>query len=84
MTNIEKHKEVFGFYPKTSRCPSEFCYECPLKDHSRERNCSTIKISEWWNSEYEESKAKVVCDECYKEVIPNKLVGMKGDKDIED
>ena len=55
-TNAEKYEEVFGFPPRTDKCPSEFCCKCPLKFYGIKRECHTIRIREWWNSEYKESE----------------------------
>lgn len=44
MTNAEKFKEVFGFEPDKSSCPTVWCIDCPL------RSCDSAL--EWWDSEY--------------------------------
>ena len=46
MTNAEKYKEVFGFFPEMEGCPTKNFSECPAYENNPfcERN--------WWLEEY--------------------------------
>ena len=47
MTNSEKFKEVFGFYPDTyCLIPKRVCFE---KD-----DCDECVFEDWWQQEYKE------------------------------
>ena len=48
MTNYEKYKEVFGFYPDKASCPAETCDICP--GHVEECLCNC----KFWDDEYKE------------------------------
>lgn len=49
MTNYEKYKEVFGFPPDTSNCPTNQCDICPGNDNFR---CASNV--NFWYKEYKE------------------------------
>ena len=46
MTNAEKYKEVFGFFPDLECCPTKNCSECP--SYAYNPNCN----NSWWLEEY--------------------------------
>lgn len=48
MTNAEKYKEVFGFFPDLDCCPTKLCSLCPA--YENQPNCE----SKWWLEEYKE------------------------------
>ena len=50
MTNSEKFKEVFGFYPDVVSCvlPSNICKT--QKDNA----CCNCLFDEWWSNQYKE------------------------------
>lgn len=54
MTNAEKYKEIFGFEPDMSACPTNNCKNCPRSDiRSICRNTDTLN---WWEEDYKENK----------------------------
>lgn len=58
MTNAEKYKEIFGFEPDTTSCPTEECGNCPLRHCTKMSEETGIKtsllIKAWWSGEYKE------------------------------
>ena len=48
MTNEEKFKEVFGFYPDYRGCliPAKVCHE--------QGDCDECVFEKWWDKEYKE------------------------------
>ncbi len=45
MKNIEKFKEVFGFYPADNQCISPSDFRCQLI-------CENCLYGTWWDDEY--------------------------------
>ena len=56
MTNAEKYKEVFGFYPSFTDCIcGDDCEKCPIdKGDLDYLSCIDEFKVDWWNSEYKE------------------------------
>lgn len=57
MTNAEKYKEVFGFFPDYGNCPADDCIECPCvrKDSMGNTLCyarESHTTYDWWQEEY--------------------------------
>ena len=54
MTNAEKYKEVFGFYPSFTDCIcNDDCEKCPIgKGNLDYLSCTDESKVDWWNSEY--------------------------------
>lgn len=54
MTNAEKYKEIFGFEPDMSACPTNKCINCP---HSGANSiCLEPEGTSWWEEDYKENK----------------------------
>lgn len=55
MTNAEKYKEVFGFYPSFTDCVCEMCEKCPIDNGNLDYlSCVDEHKIDYWNSEYKE------------------------------
>lgn len=58
MTNAEKYKEIFGFEPDISACPTNKCINCPRSVVTPGNNCicNDIDTPNWWEEDYMENK----------------------------
>ena len=55
MTNAEKYKEVFGFYPSFTDCICEMCEKCPIGAGNLDYlSCTDEFKVDWWGSECQE------------------------------
>lgn len=54
ITNAEKYKEVFGFEPEKTMCPTPDCGKCP----NRKYGFSCRGELKWWDIPFTESEAE--------------------------
>ena len=54
ITNAEKYKEVFGFEPEKTMCPTPDCEKCP----NRKYGFSCRGELKWWDISFTESEAE--------------------------
>lgn len=54
ITNAEKYKEVFGFEPEKTMCPTPDCNKCP----NRKYGFSYRGELKWWDIPFTESEAE--------------------------